>query len=118
MITRLLGTAIFITVTSCTSLPGGIGTVRLDPGQRPEEGVTYEFVVPSHCGIWEINVGGNTWTPSNIERGSSPEGTDPISTSGTIRLEQRGTLVFRATGGLIVEFVRAPEGLPPVPPCD
>ncbi len=112
---RVWTLALILTLVSCTRLQD---PQSLEPGQSPLPGVTYRYTVFSHCGIWELSLGGEVWTPSNIERGSSPEGTDPMSTAGLVRLESEELLVFESTTGMTIEFVPAPPDLPPPPGCD
>lgn len=72
----------------------------------------------THCGFYEVDFAGSSWTPSSIERGSMPEGTDSMATEGTFELVGSGELLFRADSGLEVSFVPAPPDLEPVPGCD
>lgn len=71
----------------------------------------------THCGFYEIEFAGAQWTPSSIERGSSPEGTGFNTTEGTIKLVG-GKVHFVAESGLEVIYEPAPPDLPPVPGCD
>lgn len=71
----------------------------------------------THCGWYEMVYDDELWTPVSIARGSSPDGTDSMATTG--RAERSGDrLVFTADSGLVVDFELAPGDLPPPPPCD
>jgi hypothetical protein len=72
----------------------------------------------THCGFYEVDFAGMSWTPSSIERGSMPEGTDSMATEGTFELIGPDVVLFRANSGLEVRFMPAPEDLEPIPACD
>ncbi len=81
-------------------------------------GEQHAATVFTHCGFYEVDFAGMSWTPSSIERGSMPEGTDSMATEGTFELIGPDEALFRANSGLEVRFKLAPADLEPVPGCD
>lgn len=90
----------------------------LDVGQAPSPSQQYAATVFTHCGFYEVDFAGVSWTPASIERGSMPVGTDSMVTEGTFELVSSDELLFRADSGLEVRFAPAPSDLVPIPACD
>jgi len=76
-----------------------------------------ELNVYTHCGWYQITFEDQVWVPTNIALGSMPEGTDSMSTKGSV-VRDGETLIFTAESGLEVVFELAAEDPEPVPPCD
>lgn len=77
-----------------------------------------EITVFTHCGFYEVEWNGSIWTPISIERGSMPDGVDPMATTGHIELVDEDRARFTA-GDLEVILANADEDdLAPIPPCD
>ncbi len=99
-------------------LAGSCAAPPPDVGQAPDPGAQYAATVFTHCGFYEVDFAGVSWTPASIERGSMPVGTDGMATEGTFELVSNDALLFRADSGLEVRFAPAPSELEPIPACD
>lgn len=102
---------VFLLATACSAPVAQPTTISIAREVHP-------VTVFTHCGFYEVDFAGMRWTPSSIERGSMPEGTDSMATEGTFELIGPDELLLRANSGLEVSFMAAPADLEPVPACD
>ena len=108
---NIIGGLAILIVAAC-------GTSPTSSSATPEAASSAPLTVFTHCGFWEITFDGRTWTPTSIDRGDMPEGSDSMATPGIANVVSTDRLVFTADSGLVVEFAPAPPELDPIPGCD